>query len=612
MISISPLLGFKYLTPFTISISPSSTDSLVNWGDGTFSDTSTATHIFSAANLYNIYAGNCSSTSAFYVSVYNGPFFENKINITYDSISAFASCPNTFDVQVSAVVPSATVFLYSSGSNSYPYSNNSFWSHLNPAWKFSMDDSPISELSMELSPVVSGGFLLGYAATSTIQYSDDMPGNPNLFFTLKQEEGNNSRIYSSIQTNISADTPAELVITSDGINPIASTQFGDISIPHIISIKGVNGCGNIMHYASGTIINSSVLQGCNGIGTRNYTFSVSTINLTDGCFNTGGYIQSFLNVPLSAIPSNIIESQFALDSCGQPTPELEEFSEVQKNPFSVSISAIANVVVNNQTYQISGVSNNFNVYRLYKFHDFYRKGEDKTVYDIIKKYSHFDLDANPVFDSYLSAIAGEGDTLGKVYDKIVNFNKDMSDVDLCTIDALTNMGTMLDNEIDDFSLAYPEELRRLMNMFSIPVNKLIGTRCVCNTNFAACGNCVGSNNCGFCGYDKKSNVGKILGLDDIVTGNSTILKRENGSEIYDFYLVESTTKVRNISALDLNKYCVYEWNDEHQNNPVESVIDYKNPNTTVSRSLSSARDWVDDEGIMETVIQRVLTYNLVK
>ena len=282
------------------------------------------------------------------------------------------------------------------------------------------------------------------------------------------------------------------------------------------------------------------------------------------------------------------------------------------NPFSVKIADQSNIWVENQMYSLTGISNLFDIYRLEDFHQFYRKGEDKTVYDLLNKYSHWDLSEMPVFNSYLSAIAGPGDTLGKVYDKIQNFNLDMSDPDLCQIDQLVNLGQMLDNPVDDFGLAFPEELRRLMGMFSMPINKLIGTRCVCNQNFVNCQSCVGTNVCGLCGFDKKSNLGNLIGWDDQIKGGTTILVRENGGTTYEFYYVPYTTVVRNITAWDINSHCFYQWNSQPQNNPVESVIDYKNPGTTVSRSLSSAQDWIADDGLIDQIITRVLVNNIIK
>ena len=92
MITVSPLSGYKFITPFTITINPSATNAVVNWGDGNFSNTSTATHIYSASDKYSVFVGNCSSTSAFSLSVFDGGFFSNKITVAYDVASAIASC----------------------------------------------------------------------------------------------------------------------------------------------------------------------------------------------------------------------------------------------------------------------------------------------------------------------------------------------------------------------------------------------------------------------------------------------------------------------------------------------------------------------------------------
>lgn len=596
-----------------MSISPSGTAALINWNDGTFSQSSTATHVFSAADVYSIYAGNCGATSALTVSVFNGPFFENAINVV-GNLSSYTGCLNSFTINVSAKTEQSTLFLYSSGSNSGAYSDNSFWSHLNPQWKF-MDSNldPIPEITMKLQPAYLSGMLLGYSGSAQVYYSDDMPGKPNLFFTMELDEGINSRVFSSVSHTVSADIPSQLVITSDGINPIDVTQWADISIPYIVSVKGQHSNSNILHYATGNMLSLAPVQQCNCLSVSEYLFASTPINLTDeNCFNIGGYTRSTMTIPSSAIPANTLAVEYYTDANGNPTPELQEYSEIQNNPFSVSIAASALIYVGGTAYTLIGESNMFNIFRLEKFHDFYRKGEDKNVYDLLKQYSHFDYDDMPELDVYVSAVAGPGDTLGKVYDKIVNFHIDHNDIDLCTIDSLTNMGTMLDNPIDTFDLAFPEEMKRMMNFFSMPLNKLIGTRCVCNNNFASCTNCKGNNTCGFCGFDKKSNVGKLLQPSDIVNANTTILVRQNGSTVYDFFLVPTTSKVGDITGINLNDYCLFEWDQTAQNNPVESVIDYKNLNTTISRSLSSVDDWICNGGVMEEVLNRILTENIIK
>ena len=141
MISISPLSGYRQTTVFTVMIDPSAVSNVINWGDATFSRESTASHIFEFADEYTVFAGNCESTSAFNVSVYNSPFLEKTVAIDYDSLTTTAGCANIFTINLSSDVPQETIFLYSSGSNSYPFSDNTFWSHLNPSWQFKYNDT---------------------------------------------------------------------------------------------------------------------------------------------------------------------------------------------------------------------------------------------------------------------------------------------------------------------------------------------------------------------------------------------------------------------------------------------------------------------------------------
>jgi hypothetical protein len=617
MITLTPLTGYKFITPFTVSISPSAADTVINWGDGNFSNTSTATHIYSAANLYTIYAGNCASTSSFNITAYNGGFYQDKIIITYNSLSSIASCPNTFTLHISSDTPTATVFLYSSGSNSYPYNTDRiFWSHLNPEWRFTdLQGNAISEITISGTPIYDiNNNLLGYSAMSSVMYYDDMPGSPNLFFTILEEQCQmsiNSRAYAALSGyRIVPDVPVRLLITADGLNPINEIQWADLSNPYVVSVQGLCACNTIMYYASGYLTTSRPNQLCFGVASTDYDFALSAINLTDAdCFNTGGYIINHFTLPASSIPANAYSNDANEFTCITKTPDEITFSVSRQSPY-VQLSATANIVVNGVTYNLSGLSNPFYVHKLENFHNFYRKGEDKTPYDFIKQASHFNFDEYPIFDTYLSSIAGSGDSLGKVYDKIANLNKDLSDIDICGIDSIYDISKKMDIDLDDYGLTFPEELKRLMNFFSIPLEKLIGTRCVCNSQFL-CTNCCGKNICGLCGFNKRTNLGDQLSFTDYVTAGQTILIRERHGDVYDFYPIYNTTQVKDISGLNVLDYCFFKWNDFHQGNPIEGVVDYTNPNTTLSKTLTSSQDWYENNGVIEEMINYTLTKNLL-
>jgi hypothetical protein len=620
MITVSPLTGYKYITPFTVTVSPSAEDIVINWGDLSFSDTSVASHVYSAEGIYSINAGTCNSTSAFTLSVFRGGFFDNKIRVSYQNLTATAACQNTFSLYVSSQTPSATIYFYSSGSNAYPSNDDSFWSHLNPQWRFlDVEGNPVSELTVEGKPVYDNNLnVLGYSALSSVSYIDDMPGNPVLFFTMVLEQCSvpiNSRIYSALNYSVSADRPTRLLITSDGLNPINGIQWAGKDIPYVISVQGSRGCNTIMHYASGFVTGVKGNQLCNGVNNTQFAFPVSSINLYDNdCLSTGGYLRTNFNLPVSALPSNVYVNDKDEFACVTKSPDEIEYSLVRYAPYT-TLSATATIRVNGVNYTLSGASDPFYIYRLENFHNFLRKGEHITPYDIIKKYSHFDLTTTPLFNSYLNAIAGSGDSLGKVYDKIVNISKDTADLDLCNIDFLYDIASKMDVEIDDYGLEFPEELKRLMNFFSMPLQKLIGTRCVCNTQFS-CQACCGKNICSICGYDKKNNLGQQLTMSSYVTAGQTILIKESGSDIFEFLPITRTCMVRDITASPvyqngIQNYCYFNWNNFHQSNPVEGVIDYLNPNTTLSKDLSSSRDWYKDNGVIEEMINYTLTKNVL-
>lgn len=620
MITVSPLSGFKFITPFTVSVSPTAEDIVINWGDLSFSNTSVASHVYSAEGVYNINAGTCSSTSAFTLSVFRGGFFENKIQVSYTNLSAFAACSNTFSIYLSSQTPSATIYLYSSGSNSYPANDENFWSHLNPQWRFlDVDGNPINELTVKGTPVYDNNLnVLGYSALSSVTYVDDMPGSPVLFFTMIVKECDtpiNSRIYSGLSYTVVPDVPQRLLITSDGVNPINGIQWAGKSIPYVISVQGSQGCNTIMHYASGNITGVQGNQLCNGVNKTQYDFPLTSIQLFDNdCFSIGGYLRTSFTLPASALPENVYTNDQDEFNCVTKAPDEIEYTLVRYAPYT-TLSATAVIRVNGVNYSLSGVSDPFYIYRFENFHSFLRKGENVTVYDVLNKYSHFDLTTLPLFNSYLNAVAGSGDSLGKTYDKIVNIAKDTADLDICNIDFLYDIASKMDVDLDDYGLEYPEELKRLMNFFSIPLQKLIGTRCVCNTQFN-CQACCGKNICSICGFDKKSNLGDQLTMTSYVTAGQTVLIKEAGSDIYEFLPITRTSQVRHITASPVfqngvQNYCYFKWNNFHQNNPVEGVVDYLNPNTTLSKELSSSTDWYKDNGVIEEMINFTLTKNIL-
>lgn len=622
MILLSPLSGYKNVTTFTFTDSSGEGNSFVSWGDTNFAHNSSVAHVYSEIGLYSVFGGNAASTSAFSVSVYEGNFWKDSLTVSRASTSSLVTVPYNFTLNLSSKNPVNTILLYASGSNSAPYnSDRNFWSHLTPEWEFLQNGNTVSEITLTGSPIYIDNLIVGYSSSSSISFKDDMPGNPVLFFTLQKDEEYlpaNSRVYAAFTHSICAVTPNILYITSDGINPINNIQWADKRIPYVISIGSTELSSNsILHYVSGNITGIKMTTDCFGIDKDSLTYNVAPISLFDeNCFPTGGYLLSTFSYPSSAIQPIQITNN--LENCNFNFDKVEYYKN-RYYPKNVVLSAHGIFSYNNNTYSLSGVSNPFDILYFENRHNFYRKGEDYTVYDILKESLPFELNDYPNFNSYLSAVAGEGDSLGKVYDKIHNFVKDHADVDLCSPESLEDKYQKFDEEFENFGLEFPEELRRLFHYSSIPLQRLIGTRCVCNTNFVNCGGCQATNICSICKFDKRSNLGEKILYSDFVSAGETILYRENNSEVFNFLNIEAqNTNVYELKSLSANiitskgitNFCFYRWDKTPQNNPIQSVVNYKDSRNALNPALSSNSDWYSDNGIIEEIFNFVLTKNL--
>ncbi len=624
MISVYPISGYKNVTVFTYENTTSLDNPIINWGDGSLSYADSATHVFGEIGIYSVYDASCTSTAVFDVSVYNGEFFTDKILVTSEAAFSNVSTYHTFNINLSSRNQTSTVLLYASGSDSSPYKEDrDLWSHLTPEWEFRFDGEPVAELEITGSPVYSGSHLLGYSASSAVQFLDDMPGEVKLFFTVLQNESGipiNSRVFAGLDHTINAVAPDKLFITADGLTPLNEIQWSDNNIPYVISVGSSQITStNILHYLVGDIHGMQFRSGCYGTNLSAMQYSYGQISLNDeNCFPTGGYTISSLFFPTSAL--NDISRVNNAESCNFDPSRLE-FITSRKTPTHVTLSASGTFNYDGNFYDLSGISDPFDILAFENRHTFYREGEDYTVYDILKTSLPIELEEYANLDEYFRAVAGEGDTLGKAYDKIHNFNLDHNDLDVCTFDALINKSIQFDSEIDDFGLELPEELKRIFNFATIPLQKLIGTRCVCNTNFIDCAGCANSNICTICKFDKRSNLGDLVTKTDFITAGETLIYKETAGKYFNFLPVQAqNTTVFQLGALTaepiysngLGTYCFYRWNKSPQNNPIESVVNYKDPRNLLNPNLSSNNDWYGDNGVVEEMFNYILTKNLLE
>lgn len=578
MISVSPLSGNIFSTIFSVTLSPSTENFLVDWNDGTFTTSCTSSHSYSKKGQYKITYGTCTSTSSTYLSVYNYPFFEDTISTFSPTYSSLESEYSLYTINLSSLNAINTINLYASGSNSIPYkSERTFWSHLNPEWSFyNTSYEPITSLTLTGNPVLSGDYTLGYSSSAEIYYKDDLPGNPILWFTLDKDY-NNSRIYSAHVHTISAQIPTKLKISADGINEINALQWSNNNVPFLISVA--NDSVNIIHSASGYFLNYNIVQNCNGISdTNQYIASSVNIELYDNNdFPIGGYAFGNFFLPSSSLDTNTILSNEI--NCGE-NPDEALLSKNRNIPI-ITLSASGNFITNNISYPLSGTSTSFSIHKFEDFYNIKLKNENKTTYDIIKKFNHFNLDNLSIFNNMLSAIASK-DGLD-CYSKIQNLTLE-SDLDLCSIQSLKSFAQKLDNQLDTFNISFPSELDKIVNMFSIPLQKLIGERQI------------------------KLEMDELINPDDYVDSNSTIILSEKNSNDLSFeYYNTSRDQLKNI--IDTNKYCAHTIKISTKN-PSESFIDYNN--CLLGTGLSAHGDFYNDNGIVEEKINFLLNSILLQ
>lgn len=587
----------------------------IDWGDGT--DNISLSHNYSDVGEYTIIVDACRSSTTSIVSTVDvcvNPGIVDQVYFSVYPVSSYTGCGSTFEITFSALqLP--TFYFYSSGSNSNPYQQpQNFWSHLKPQWRFTDENNNFIETISVSATNITALSTVGVSGTYTFKYVDDMPGSTNLFVTMEVvDAGINSRVYASVPHSIIALEPTDLVITQDGIRPINQIQWSGVPIPIVISVANLNSnCSNILHYTSGSLISANITGRCSTIDEN---IPLQTFELFDeNCFSTGGYILT--SITITAIPPISVQGIF--DPCEYETQEKEYIRRYAMDT-QIFAKAVVSDGVNNFT--LTGISNTFSIYPFENFYTFRRHGESHNISDDLNYYGFTEyIKQHENLWKYSDAILDDSiDSLGtNLYYKIDQFVKNTQDLDRCDLKSLRNAATELDVVFEDYNLSFPNELNRIVELASLPFQKLIGTRCVCNTNFYKCENCCNTNVCKLCGFDKRTNIGDILSFTDYITAGTPILYRETGSQIYEIFNVlpqggQNVFQLQTLTAQNfdtITDYCFYEWDSTYQNNPIESEIDYQSEFNMISPTVTSITEWYDENGILEEMINYTLTKGL--
>ena len=191
------------------------------------------------------------------------------------------------------------------------------------------------------------------------------------------------------------------------------------------------------------------------------------------------------------------------------------------------------------------------------------------------------------------------------YERVSNFVSNHSDVDVCNIDQLYSLANSINENKNDYNIAYPSEIKRLMDILSINQSRLWGSAAKNQNNFNKMT------------YDGVFNRGELVTLNYQVTaGVPVVLKTIS----LDKYQLISTGLINSLTSYPLSSlanyvgltddwqfyYEFYEFIPQSSMVRIDNIIDFNNPQTTINQNLSTAFSWVG----AEQTIDKLFSYEL--
>jgi hypothetical protein len=453
----------------------------------------------------------------------------------------------------------------------------------------------------------SGAFFVGLSANTEVFFKDDLPSNRvdiSFFFDKSNNHfisdyGNNPQTHlNNLKVTLSSQVventnPSYLSITSNGLDgegviidsfDISPIKIHNTKIPFVVKIKDSN-----QYTVKSFEPLSSVSLNISLTSIDAFNYQIVDIDSTNGG-SYRGYVK--------------------IDS---PTGDVVRDVRIVCNGNFQNLS--------NTVYSLSGQSASFNVYPK-NYYDIYKVNEDfdslKTLKDL--RFQETLLNKNVLFEDFLGSVFGSEnssyDTIGKkTYEKISNFVDNISDVDSCENTSLMSLGEMM--MIEDDIIESPENVDRLMNLFSISKHRLLGTSNKFRENFDPKGRA------------SKEFFGKNLGerIDNLtytISAGVPIVALEKFSNTYTLL----NTYQPGLSTYQLSAYnedwgwplvlptsfnpsefekfyVFFEYNDVYDNTVKGSVIDFDNPMTNIPSNVTN-EELFDEWGIAENMFTSAL------
>jgi|688.fasta_scaffold12984_5 hypothetical protein len=259
---------------------------------------------------------------------------------------------------------------------------------------------------------------------------------------------------------------------------------------------------------------------------------------------------------------------------------------------------------------VSGTSINFNVEEFVDKNQIRKVNESFNTAEYYKSLALPEiLNSNEVlFDQFLAAVVGTGmlsanEDIGQTtYEKIANFVSNHSDLETCNVKQLLSLAEKTAVAASDYAASYPSEIERFIDIASTPRAKLWGIEDrVPNV---------------------RSSIGTLLNTSTYVltAGTKIILqnKLDNNISLIQVPMHSDGRIIYPLSQLEDNQfvppvttnYLFYEYIPRYSGEYIGNIIDWNSSYTTLNPTLSTSKDWLGNNGSVETAFRYLLTKNL--
>jgi PKD repeat protein len=666
--TVTPAItGYTYSTAFSCTNTSAITGTQIhqyvwNFGDSkNLYNTVSPVHTYKTPGNYTISLtayGADGSSDFFDTTVYIDSFHQDTVTFVQQPSSTgipgvLSTEPFIVEVISTTIDQPLTLQLYVSGSLSTPYEfAPSKWSFLTPTWYFTNEKRTITtNLQISSTPLYDErGVQNGVSGVGVFYFKDDLPTDDITIITTLQTSafsdpiGTNINYYASYSNStVAAVTsyqvqdlePNTLRITGNYIDTITPYKWINVPVPIMITQHNITD-----DVVSGILFNypeTNETGNSEGLTLSAYDINDNIIpcvfdttqrfqQTADNGTSIGGYIFTTATPLTTGVGVRFVATTLTTTGTSTPFDVLDFY----------------------QTYNVLKINENFNMAGYM---------QSLALPDILSQNTEF-------FESFLGATAGNtqlsaSPDIGQtIYEKIANFTTNIADVDTCGVSQLLSFAEMLDESAIKFSTFYPADIQNILNIASVPSNKLYGnidlqyiepdttnfTRRFpldTTTDYVTAGTKIAIQSI----YQSDLQYVTVPLLNDntviyplsafnypglippilqhykfytftpVYAGSySTIITDISGNTLSAFndLTIGQADLMRNtfVSEPWYNPY-VYNISVQHTKPAfVNNIIDWNNPLTTLSPYLSTAEDLYKDNGIVESMFNYFLTKNL--